>query len=265
MGLPRSGNTVLSALLNQHPEIYCSPLGITPQLYAAIKTEFTSSEHFARNPNFNRARALLSSVQGSYYFDVEKPVVVDRSKHWFLPPVLEAIYSSVNPSPKFIYTVRPLLEVLASYVVLERGFPTLISEMVSKNILLNAYMSDEDAICDYLVNHKLLNSLFQLRTAMNPPYRKDVLFVPYRELTENPETVMEKVFTFIEVNPSFKNNFNSIEKLEEDKDLDVGNHPMLHSIRKTLSPSTLDYRDILSSSTIDKYKNMTFWDGVSDV
>jgi sulfotransferase len=265
MGLPRSGNTVVAALLNQHPEVYCSPLGITPQLYSAMKTEFSSSEDFARNPNVDGARNLLSSIQGSYYFNIQKPVVVDRSKYWFLPPVLEAVYSSVNPSPKFIYTIRPLLEVLASYVMLERGFPTLVSEMVSKDLMLTAYMSEEDAICDYLVNHKLLNALFQLRTAMNEPYRKDVLFLPYGELVKSPERVMKKVFEFIEVDPSFKNDLNSIKKLEEDKDSTVGNHPNLHTIRKTLSPSSLNYRDILSASTIDKYKNIAFWDGVTDV
>jgi hypothetical protein len=99
-GLPRSGNTLLSAILNQNPDIYSTPLSPLPGLMWDYISSCASMEQINRNEeNEERSQQLLSSFFDTFYKDVDKPIIIDREKSWGTPSNLELIKEYVTPTP----------------------------------------------------------------------------------------------------------------------------------------------------------------------
>ena len=74
-GLPRSGSTLLGALLNQHPQLHCG--AISPVLEIMYHTEqyFLTSEQYLAYPKPDQAKKIISSVIDNFYSDIDKPYV----------------------------------------------------------------------------------------------------------------------------------------------------------------------------------------------
>jgi sulfotransferase len=258
-GLPRSGNTVLSALLNQNPRIYSSSLSPLPHVVHSVTTTMLNSQDFSRNPDKTRYSALLKGLYSSYYQDVKKPVIFDRSKHLFAPTMIETLTEHIEPSPKIVYTVRPTLEILASYLTLEHEHPVFVPLMTQENFFQLTYESVDEAVCDYLMQVVLPSFFFQVNRALEPAYRDFVLFINYRDLVTKPSETLERIYEFIK-EPVYTHNTDSIMKLEEDRDELVGSHPNLHHVRPNLQYSTVNYREVLPVSIQKRYSGFDFWE-----
>ena len=94
-GLPRSGNTVLSALLNQNPKLYSSPISPISQLMYTTEFECFTNEGFNRSPNYEGINSVLKNMLSNYYSGIEQDIIFDREKNWTTPNNLE-----VNPLSK---------------------------------------------------------------------------------------------------------------------------------------------------------------------
>lgn len=257
-GLPRSGNTLLSAIFNQNPEIYSTPLSPVPTFMFDYATAYLRTEQVLRNEeNKVKSEIFLSSFLDNYYKDVDKPVIIDREKAWGTPANLEIIKHFVNPKPKIIFTVRDILEIIASFIKMDADY--LKREAIEKNNYINHYRSQKDIICELLMspNGDIDKSLLSLASAFYPENKGMFHIVEYYDLVFNPEETMGKIYDFLEM-PHYEHNFNKIEKLEKDNDEILGLPKDLHSIKKSLSKSSTD-TDILSDYIKHKYSNMEFW------
>jgi sulfotransferase len=256
-GLPRSGNTLLSALLNQNPEIYSSPISPVAT-YMSELSRYSFIEQSARNKEYSyRTDNVLKEVINSFYSDVDKKHIIDRERTWGLPDNLDLIKKHITPTPKIIFTVRDILEIIASFILLDENF--LKNEAFKKNHISFSYRSALDVACDsYMsLDGKMDYALNALSSAFAPENKGMFHIVEYNDLVLNPEKTMKDIYNFLEID-AFEHNFNKIEKVETDDDLAVGLPKDLHSIKETLSKS-LTNSDILSDYIRHKYSNMEFW------
>ena len=257
-GLPRSGNTLLSAIFNQNPEIYSTPLSPLPTYMFDFANAYSTIEQSIRNEeNKVKSEIFLSSFLDNYYKDVEKPVIIDREKAWGTPANLEIIKKFVNPNPKIIFTVRDILEIIASFIKMDADY--LKREVYQKNGFINNYRSQKDIICEHLMSplEDIDKSLLSLASAFYPENKGIFHIVEYRDLISKPEETMNGIYEFLEM-PHYSHNFKKIEKLEKDNDEILGLPKNLHDIKKSLSKSSTD-TDILSDYIKHKYSNMEFW------
>jgi sulfotransferase len=257
-GLPRSGNTLLSAIFNQNPEIYSTPLSPLPTYMFDFANAYSTIEQSLRNEeNKVKSETFLSSFLDNYYKDVEKPVIIDREKAWGTPANLEIIKKFVNPKPKIIFTVRDILEIIASFIKMDADY--LKREVYQKNGFINNYRSQKDIICEHLMSplEDIDKSLLSLASAFYPENKGIFHIVEYRDLVSKPEETMNGIYDFLEI-PHYSHNFKKIEKLEKDNDEVLGLPKNLHDIKKSLSKSSTD-TDILSDYIKHKYSNMEFW------
>jgi sulfotransferase len=257
-GLPRSGNTLLSAIFNQNPEIYSTPLSPLPTYMFDFANAYSTIEQSLRNEeNKVKSETFLSSFLDNYYKDVEKPVIIDREKAWGTPANLEIIKKFVNPKPKIIFTVRDILEIIASFIKMDADY--LKREVYQKNGFINNYRSQKDIICEHLMSplEDIDKSLLSLASAFYPENKGIFHIVEYRDLISKPEETMNGIYEFLEM-PHYSHNFKKIEKLEKDNDEVLGLPKNLHDIKKSLSKSSTD-TDILSDYIKQKYSNMEFW------
>jgi sulfotransferase len=257
-GLPRSGNTLLSAIFNQNPEIYSTPLSPLPTYMFDFANAYSTIEQSLRNEeNKVKSETFLSSFLDNYYKDVEKPVIIDREKAWGTPANLEIIKKFVNPKPKIIFTVRDILEIIASFIKMDADY--LKREVYQKNGFINNHRSQKDIICEHLMSplEDIDKSLLSLASAFYPENKGIFHIVEYRDLISKPEETMNGIYEFLEM-PHYSHNFKKIEKLEKDNDEILGLPKNLHDIKKSLSKSSTD-TDILSDYIKHKYSNMEFW------
>lgn len=257
-GLPRSGNTLLSAILNQNPNIYSTPLSPLPGLMWDYLNSCDNMEHINRNKeNQINAEILLSSFFDTFYKDVNKPVIIEREKSWGTPANLDLIKNYVTSTPKIIITVRDILEIIASFIKIDHEY--LRINVANSGAFINNYRSFEDSMAEYLMkpNGDIDKTLLSLASAFFPENKGIFHIVEYNDLILKPEETMSGIYKFLEL-PDYKHDFNNIEKVESDNDEVLGLPKNLHDIRKSLSKSSTS-TDILSDYIKHKYSNMEFW------
>jgi sulfotransferase len=257
-GLPRSGNTLLSALLNQNPDIYSTPLSPLPTFIWNFATASDNIEQITRNTeNQIKSEIFLSSFMDNYYKEVQKPIVIEREKAWGTPANLNLVKKYITPTPKIIFTVRDILEIIASFIKMDAQY--LKNESADAGYYISNYRSPKDTICEHLMspNNDIDKGLLSLASAFYPENKGMFHIVEYNDLVFNPDETMAKIYDFLEM-PHYEHNFNKIEKVEQDNDEAVGLPKDLHDIRKSLSQSSTSL-DILSDYIRHKYSNMEFW------
>ena len=261
-GLPRSGNTVLSALLNQHPEIYSSPLSPVLPLISNMHNELYSNEEYERNGNnFERTSKVISNFTNIFYSDVNKPIVLDRYKGFGSDATLFLTRKYINPNFKIIFTVRDVTEVLASFITIGKD-----KEWSSIDFLVGNYeertnnlITKDDVRCDaYMaLDGQIMGTLDALNNLMKQ--KVSVCLIEYNDLVNTPQETLKRINTYLEVS-SHEYVLNNVVKSEDDKmtslnPLDVE----LHTIRKEIKRISPSSKEILSSRSYNKYSNMEFW------
>jgi sulfotransferase len=257
-GLPRSGNTLLSAVLNQNPSIYSSPLsslstGIN-ELDFILKSEFC----IRNKENLTRGTNALNNYAESFYSDVEESIIFDREKNWCSPDNLNLIRNYITPEPKIVFTVRSITDIIASYIDIKGE--RLVYEMANHNFNYKHYCSTNDAISEYLMRPKgqIDNLLLSLSYAFRNVNKRNILIVEYDDMVNDMPSVMKKIYNFIG-EPQYEHDFTDIKKLEVDDDLGVNDPADLHKVRNSISPSEIKASNLLSDYILDKYKNANFW------
>jgi len=256
-GLPRSGNTLLSSILNQNPDIYSSPLSPVAGMMWDCTGSFYRESINRNKENKLRAEVFLSSFMDNFYKDVKEPIVIDREKSWGTPANLGLVKEYITPNPKIIFTVRDILEIIASFVKMDSDYLKINAANTGK-FHLN-YRSENDSIVEHLMSHNedIDKALLSLSTAFFPENKGMFHIVEYNDLVLKPEETMSGIYKFLEL-PEYEHNFKKIEKVEVDDDESIGLPKNLHEIRKSISKSTTS-TDILSDYIKHKYSNMEFW------
>jgi sulfotransferase len=258
-GLPRSGNTLLSAIFNQNPEIYSTPLSPLPALMWDLKTS-NHVQHTKRNKeNQDRSHKTLCSLFDTFYSDVDKPVIIDREKSWGTPANLSMIKEYVTKTPKIIFTVRDILEIISSYIFLNEETNYLTNELVDSDMFITNYRSQKDLLAEHIMRQgsEMDKSLLSLASAFYPENKGIFHIVEYNDLVLKPQETMTGIYKFLGI-PNYEHNFNKIEKVELDNDAALGLPKNLHDIKKSISKSSTS-TDILSDYIKHKYSNMEFW------
>ena len=81
-GLPRSGVTLLKTLLDQNPKIHSGPISPVVELLHYSNQYFLDSESYNAYPKPKAAHRIVSSIIDNYYYDVEKPIIIDHNRAW---------------------------------------------------------------------------------------------------------------------------------------------------------------------------------------
>jgi len=257
-GLPRSGNTLLSAILNQNPDIYSTPLSPASEIMWNILDSIEKIENVNTSlDNQNKCQNLVSSFMDNFYKDVNQPIVIDREKMWGTPDNLSLIKQYITPNPKIIFTVRDILDIIASFVKMDANY--IKKNLEQNQYFFTHYLSEKDAIVEHLMSpgEHIDKTLLSLASAFYPENNGIFHIVEYKDLISKPEETMSGIYKFLDL-PEYSHNFNKIEKVEVDLDETMGLPKDLHDVRKTLSKSTTS-SDILSDYIKHRYSNMEFW------
>lgn len=258
-GLPRSGNTVLSAILNQNPKFYSSPLSPICDMSWMLVDGYLKQNDAIRNFNQFGLEESIKNLPQNYYSNINKTIIFDRAKCWTTPENIKII-KLINDKPKIIFTVRDPLEILSSFIIQYKNNNFLEKMMEESGYAPYYYLPLEDAKCDFLMssNMDLQKGFLSLHTALKSEIKNNVFFIDYNELILNPKKILNNLYLFLEEEP-YNHDLNNIQKIEKDDGL-INSEPLnLHLVRNNLEKVLTSTKNILSDYVLTKYSNLNFW------
>jgi sulfotransferase len=268
-GLPRSGSTLLSSLLNQNPRFYSGPSSPVVGIMMHLQTQLAQDELYRAFPKPAQATELVSSIASHYYSDVAKPVVFDKNRSW--TNNFGMITGFLNDNPKIICPVRDVAEILTSFITMHRRNPyevngriNFIDEMLIKS---NVPLTDDNR-CQFLAgsNGILGQSYIGMQQLVMEGKQRFMHFVEYNDLMIRPQETMQAIYDFLE-EPYFEHDFDNIQNVHREDDAPTYGLADMHEVRAKLSKVSADPAAVLSPAVLQSCENTAFWrnlDPVSD-
>lgn len=257
-GFYRSGNTLLSSILNQNPLIYSSSISPLCEYIWQCSRAMKTYESSIINNYPNRSNNMISKMIENYYYDVEKPIILEREKGWLEPENVKIIKEFIDPNPKIIFTTRPIVEIIASLINID--YLGIVDSMNNSGYIFDNSISFNDNLCDFLMSdYAGLKRSFSVFESIDDLKNIGMFhIVKYEDLLDKPEETMSKIDEFLEIK-SFNYNFTNIQRVEEYKEINAGLPEDLHTVRPILGRSKIKVEDYLSIRSIKKYKDLRYF------
>ena len=255
-GLPRSGSTLLSAILLQNPRFHAGMTSPVGALFSGILEQCSAGSEFGAVIDIDLRRRLLRGVFDSFYADkADKPVIFDTNRLWAsrLPAVRDLF-----PQAKVIACVRNVAWVMDSIERLYRANPFENTKLFGDAVERNTVYSR----CETLAQRNRLVGFAwaALKEAYYGEQADSLLIVDYDLLTQAPERVMRLVYDFID-EPWFEHDFNNLAYDAPEFDQALGMSG-LHKVKRKVSLQPR--RTILPPDLFEQYAQLSFWqDGSS--
>ena len=249
-GFPRAGNTILTSILNQNPDICCTPNSITLEIYKDLFL-LKGTDVFMNYPDHKSLDNVLNGVFDSYYKNWDYKYIIDRGPAG-TEGNLELIKKHLNPNIKIIFLVRPILEVLASWIDWANKTPnSYLRKMKNPTEACHKLMNPEGQIAKELVcMHHLLK----------PENKHHVQFIDYDEIVTEPKKTINTIYKFLGI-PKFKHRFKNFTQIKvnglgyDDAIFGEG----MHTIKtKRLTKTKRNIKKILPKEIIDTYGKIQF-------
>ncbi len=249
-GLPRSGSTLLAALLRQNPRLQS---GITSPVGSFVGTmlrEMGQGNEGAVFVDDAQRRALLRGLFDNYYHDVHPTrTVFDVNRGWTMRIELLA---DLFPGCKIICCVRQIPWILDSVERLIRKNMYEVSKIFSFDPSSTVYSRAEGLMgAGGLVAYPL-NALKQ---AMHSLQSARLLLLPYDTLVSNPAHALAAIYEFTGL-PPYEHDFENVAFEEKEFDARLGT-PGLHTVRPRVARD--ERETILPPDLFERYLATPAW------
>jgi sulfotransferase len=261
-GLPRSGNTLLSSILNQNPELKVSANSfLCDHLYQTAM--FFHSEKYHNFQDKKSLDNLLKCSFDSYYKDWNAKYIIDRGL-WGTPINLHLLQEYLNNEIKIICPVRNIVEIIASFIKVnpQKLRNEFLNEVQSGLRFNGSYKSEIELLCEVVTrpNGQLEQQLFSLNNLLKHENKKYLHIIEYENLISSTEQTIDSIYEFLEI-PKFKHNLSyikqfKIDNIEYDDTIFGGK---LHDLKSKIKKPNYKVEDILPEFLIQRYSNMEFW------
>lgn len=227
-GVPRSGSTVLAAILNQNKQTHVSTTsGLVFALDGMANTWHSTGLLRADEANH---KILVNSMRGvidAFYEDVAAPVIIDKGRGWPIPQIMQAMTEVVGAKPKIIATVRSIPECMASFV----------------------RVAKPENLDDFIYSGQLSDHLKAAYITLQTGYQYDpecFCLVEYDDLIADPKSQLDRIHAFLDL-PDFDYDFEAIDgtSVQED-DEEIHGYEGMHDIQPVLAKQhNEDPKDVL--------------------
>jgi len=270
-GLPRSGSTLLSSILNQNPRFYSGPSSPVLGAMFAVEQNFMGNELYHGYPKPDQVREIIGSIPHHFYSDVQKPVVFDKNRAWTARvPYIEGY---IGQQAKILVPVRRIDEILTSILTMihrnpfQEGQPRI--NFVDEQLIKTDIPINDLNRCMYLLNDGgiVYESLNAIMMGFQQNVSDKMHFVDYNDLVDNPEKIMEDIYDFLG-EEFYDHDFGSISNIHREDDLITYGLSDMHQVRSEVKKTSSPPASILPEEILDLYeqnkRRLEFW-GTPDI
>lgn len=249
-GLPRSGSTLLSALLKQNPRFHAgmsSPMG---GLFKAVVGELSGSNEFAPFISDAQRQRIVHGLFDNYYgLAADGQVIFDTSRGWctHLPAI-----RSLFPGSRVIACVRDTHWIIDSIEQLVRRNPFSPSAMFNFDAGGTIYSRVNSLVAPAGI---LGFSYSALKEAFFGEGADSLMLLQYDTLANEPAKALAAIYDFIG-EPSFVHDFEHVVFDAREYDARAGT-PGLHVVRPRVAP--VARKTVLPPDLIERFQYDAFW------
>ena len=190
-GLPRSGSTLLSALLRQNPRFHADMSGPVAGWFGTLLTEMSARNEFAPFIDDGRRERVLRGVVDAFYAETDAPVVFDTSRAWC---ARMSLIAKLFPESRVIACVRDMPWVIDSIErLIQRNVlqpSSIFSYQAGGTVYSRADgVANGDGMVGYAYN--------ALKEAFFGSHTGQLMLVQYETLTSNPAAALAAIYDFI--------------------------------------------------------------------
>ena len=259
-GLPRSGSTLLAAILNQNPDFKASIVSPVAPIVTRLLNQMSMQHETSIFIDDDKRRRLVKSVFDVFYFDeqsiYDQVTVFDSNRAWCAKlPLLTSLF----PDCKMICCVRDvpwIFDSVERFVRRNCFQPSALFNYAAGGTVYSRceQLAAPDGMIGFALN--------ALREACYGEQRSHIMLLDYQSLVANPIAAMEEIYHFIGAQP-FKHDFFDVYIDAIAFDAHIG-APGLHAVRREVSYKQRE--SILPPDLYQRYANLSFWvDGIPDV
>lgn len=248
-GLPRSGSTLLAALLRQNPRFHAGMSGPLAGMCGAMLAEMSARNEFSVFLDDSKRERILHALFDQYYADCKAGVVFDTNRAWCARmPMVAQLF----PGAKVIACVRHLPWIVDSIerLVQKNSFsPSSIFGFSAGGTVYTR--ANGVAGADGLVGF----AYDALKQACFGAQADRLLLVQYESLTADPAKTMQAIYAFIG-EPPFRHDFEHVAYDVSEFDARAGT-PGLHSVRGKVAARP--HNTLLPPDLFQRFANDAFW------
>ena len=229
-GIPRSGSTVLAAILNQNPMTHVSTTsGLVHALDGLANTWHSAGLLNENDPERTKLAQTMRGAIDAFYEDEPAPVIIDKSRGWPIAQIMAAMSQVLGKQPKIIATVRSVPDCAASFI----------------------RVAKPENLDEFMYSGQLMDHLKAAYISLQNGYNfapENFLFVEYEDLLADPKAQLARIHTFLEL-PDFTYDFDNIDgsTVAED-DENLHGHAGMHDVKPKLEAQhKQDPKDLLKS------------------
>jgi sulfotransferase len=250
-GLPRSGSTLLAALLCQNPAFTASVSSPVAPVFLALQSLLSARTEFHPFIDDRKRRAILRGLVINYFSDIEPGrVIFDTNRAWCSKA--DAL-GTLFPAAKLICCVRPLCWIFDSFERIIRRNALEPSRLFNYEAGGNVYTRVES------LNHPqtgVIGSAYNgLREAFHGESNGRLVLVKYESLTRDPARTMRAIYEAIGEEP-FEHNFDDVRFDSDSYDRLLG-LPGLHGVRGRVQ--FVERTTILPPDLFKRFETGAFW------
>ena len=244
-GMPRAGNTVISAIMNQDKRICFTANSILCDVLFNLENIKKENAAFKNFPDHKSYNNILKNVFNNYYSHWHNEIIIDRGP-WGTVPNLKLIKKYITKKPKFIVLYRSFWECLNSFLVLERP----------QNI---------EKTCDYYINNSssiLIQNFESIKNIINN--NEEHVFIKYEDFIKSPQKQITNLYKFLNLKPkkiklnNFKE-FSSNNIKYNDKEVGYNLHKInTNKIMKTKKIKLIPKSVLMRYGNIDLNTNLKY-------
>jgi sulfotransferase len=252
-GLPRSGTTLLSAILKQNPRF---STGISDPLAMYINSIIKDTGTAAGMEavvSIDKRRQMIRDLFDSYYKENKTDVCFNTNRGWSAET---ALLADLFPTFKMIVCVREIPWILDSFEQLNAKNPYTIKPLYGHQQLSTVY-ERSNMLMGQIPNFPgyVAGPLANVKQSLFCNERKNILYIEYDTLVCEPLSVLKAIYNFIG-EPWFNHDLNSVEDSYDEFDQQtkiVG----LHTVRKKVEFK--QRVSILPGDLWQQYESASFW------
>ena len=249
-GLPRAGNTVFSSIMNQNPDVAATANSICADMIGELYL-LKHTDIFKNFPDHKSFDNVAKTVFQNYYKDWNYKYIIDRGPAG-TDGNLELVKKHLDSKIKIIFLVRPVLEVLASWIDWANKTPdSYVRKIGNPTEACHKLMSKEGQI---------MKELRCMSNLLKPENKHHVLFVDYDEIVDKPQETINAIYKFLDI-PKYKHRFKNFKQIEVNglKYDDTVFGKGMHTIKtKSLVKTKRDITKVLPQEIIQTYGKIKF-------
>jgi sulfotransferase len=250
-GLPRSGSTLLSALLKQNPRFHASVTSPVALLMTTLMNKMSGGNEFAVFFDDERRASVLRGLLNGYYADIPSgKVVFDTNRTW---TARASLLGALYPDCRIICCVRDVGWIMDSLERQLRKNPLQFSRVFNFHGGISAYTRTETMM--NLENGLLGIAMSGLREAWFSEEAKRLIVIDYDRLAGQPEAVLRRLYEALGER-WFEHDFERVVYDEPDYD-DMLGMPGMHRVREKVG---WEQRELsIPPDLFSKYSSLSFW------